>query len=491
MDIMRKHFFEPPPSLPQWRPDCPPALAGAITRMLAKEPEERWPSVEEAIGAMGAQSLGHDDPVRTQMIELAKSGIKPVARLPVPSSPAPVGRPSSPGTGPPAARQPAPAAPAAPRRGMSKALRWGAVLTVLAGVAVAARVALRPNRTTREPAPAVATDSVAAVAIRGTPDHLDVGGTVRLTATATGVRGDVMPAAPMRWSTSDSQVVRVTEEGVVTGLAVGSAFVTAASGGRHDSARVTVREPPMASLEVVPSAVRLGIRQSLQLTLFAADGRGHRSPVSEAAWSSGTPSVANVSGGGVVTALAPGVAMLTVSSGALRASVRVTVVIPAVASLAISPGTAQLRVGDSLRMRAAALDASGQQLTGRAVVWGSSDRTIVEMSPSGVITGVSPGSAGVTAMAEGVKSDRATIFVSAPAPPTPLAPATLQLLVVPYANVSIDGHGWGQRERLEQTLAAGIHRLRFEREGFATVDTSVTLNPNETRLVRIQMTRSR
>jgi hypothetical protein len=69
------------------------------------------------------------------------------------------------------------------------------------------------------------------------------------------------------------------------------------------------------------------------------------------------------------------------------------------------------------------------------------------------------------------------------------ATGVLQMLVTPWASVSIDGRAGLRRARGADTLVAGIpHRLHFARPGFATIDTTVTLRPGEQRLLEVQMT---
>jgi len=70
----------------------------------------------------------------------------------------------------------------------------------------------------------------------------------------------------------------------------------------------------------------------------------------------------------------------------------------------------------------------------------------------------------------------------------PQEPAVLQMLISPvWARVSIDGISRGSRARGVDTLQAGIHRLRFERAGYVTVDTTVNLRPGELLRLRVQM----
>ena len=80
MGIMLAHVNETPTEIMGVRPECPPALGGAVMRMLAKSPQARFPTMEDAVAAIGAIPLAHDDPVRTQLINLANTGGRLVQR---------------------------------------------------------------------------------------------------------------------------------------------------------------------------------------------------------------------------------------------------------------------------------------------------------------------------------------------------------------------------------------------------------------------------
>ena len=73
MAIMYSHFHDDPPSIRLMRPDCPEQLCDAVMRMLRKAPDERWPTMEDAVAAAGSRPLAPDDPTRTQLITLAKT----------------------------------------------------------------------------------------------------------------------------------------------------------------------------------------------------------------------------------------------------------------------------------------------------------------------------------------------------------------------------------------------------------------------------------
>ena len=93
------------------------------------------------------------------------------------------------------------------------------------------------------------------------------------------------------------------------------------------------------------------------------------------------------------------------------ASVTVTCAQPAVASVVVSPASATVPVGQTLQLTGTPEDANGNPLSGRTVGW-SSDNTAATVNGNGLVTGVAPGSATITAMSEG-KSGSASITVTA------------------------------------------------------------------------------
>jgi len=145
MALMYSHFHDAVPGLEQYRPDCPEPLRVALARMLEKDPAARWPSMEEAIAAMGARQLAHDDPTRSQLILLARSGTthKVVSQVQTPRSPIPLARK------PTGEATPVPVAP--PRAGRRA---WLVGAAGLAALGVSAALFLAPSKGTSPPAPA-------------------------------------------------------------------------------------------------------------------------------------------------------------------------------------------------------------------------------------------------------------------------------------------------------------------------------------------------
>jgi serine/threonine protein kinase len=93
-EIITQHLFKEPPDIRTARPDLPAEAAGAIVRMLAKEPEARFPDLDAAVAALGRPSADNVDQVRMQLTSIARSGEQKKLRLSVPMSPVPVTRKS-------------------------------------------------------------------------------------------------------------------------------------------------------------------------------------------------------------------------------------------------------------------------------------------------------------------------------------------------------------------------------------------------------------
>lgn len=138
-EIITQHLFEAPPDITTIVPDLPPHVNDVVKKMMAKDPNDRFPDLDTAIHALGAPpSKKEGDAVRTQMISLAKSGPQKKIRASVPMSPIPASKKPVPASatavepkGAKKSASPRPAAAPAPER--SGAPKWVALAaTVLA-----------------------------------------------------------------------------------------------------------------------------------------------------------------------------------------------------------------------------------------------------------------------------------------------------------------------------------------------------------------------
>ncbi len=72
-----------------------------------------------------------------------------------------------------------------------------------------------------------------------------------------------------------------------------------------------------------------------------------------------------------------------------------------VATVVVSPGSANIFTNATTQLTAETLDGSGNPMTGRQVTWSSSNSGVATVSDGGLVTGVGPGVATITATSEG------------------------------------------------------------------------------------------
>lgn len=238
-----------------------------------------------------------------------------------------------------------------------------------------------------------------------------VGQTAQLTATVKTASGTVISGAVVTWTIDNGSIASVSSNGLVTGLAVGKAAITATSGAAHARVPVTVAPVPANKVIVSPSSITLLVTQTSQFSAVVTDSLGNPLSGRAITWSSSRTAIATVSGSGLVTAVAPGVDTIKATSSGITGFGVVTVKLVPVASVQVTPSTAPLFVGDTVRLTATTYDSVGGVLTGRTITWSSAAPGIASVSATGLVTGVSPGGAVIKATSEG-QVGTATITVS-------------------------------------------------------------------------------
>lgn len=167
---------------------------------------------------------------------------------------------------------------------------------------------------------------------------------------------------------------------------------------------------PVATVEISPAEATLGPSETVQLAATAKDAGGTVLSDHDAEWSTSEAAVATVSETGMVTGVADGEAVITAVIEGKSGSAAITVQ-SAIASVEVTPPSGSILIGENLQLAATARDATGNPLSNRAVTWSSEPASVASVNSSGLVTGVQPGTATITASAEG-KSGTATITVA-------------------------------------------------------------------------------
>ncbi len=298
--------------------------------------------------------------------------------------------------------------------GVATVDREGTVRALAAGVTyVTAGAAHRSVTATVTVTPAPA----ARVGVSPATVSLVPGGTASLAATAEDAEGNPLAGRAVAWSTSAEGVATVSESGVVTAVAEGSATITATVDGKKATTAVKVKPGPDATaarIAVTPATDTLdaiGASTQLVATVYSATGSAMAGATSK--WSSLDAAIATVDAKGKVVAKAAGAARIVASSGTMSDTARV-VVRQVVAKVEVSPTSAKIESGATLRLGAKAKDANGYVIAGAAFEWTASNPAAVSVDGTGLVKGVAAGVSYVTA-ATGGKTATATLTVTAPA----------------------------------------------------------------------------
>jgi uncharacterized protein YjdB len=155
---------------------------------------------------------------------------------------------------------------------------------------------------------------------------INVGATTPLVARALDARGNEIMGRPFTFSSSNTSVASVNGSGVVTGVAAGTAMISATSDGRTGTAMVTVNGVggAIARIDLAPASASVPIGLTTQLTATAFDAANQ--PVSATfTYSTNAVAIASVSQTGLVTGIAVGAATITASAGGKTSTSQVTV----------------------------------------------------------------------------------------------------------------------------------------------------------------------
>jgi trimeric autotransporter adhesin len=166
---------------------------------------------------------------------------------------------------------------------------------------------------------------VASVVVSPPTVTVMTGGTTTLQATARSSSGATLDGRTVVWSSGDAAIATVSASGVVTGVAAGTAVISATVEGVTGTSTVTVAQPTIASVTVTPASPSLDLGATLQLTATARDAGGNEIQGHAVSWSSSDDSRVFVTSTGVVIALKRGSATVTATIAGVSGSTVVTV----------------------------------------------------------------------------------------------------------------------------------------------------------------------
>jgi hypothetical protein len=218
----------------------------------------------------------------------------------------------------------------------------------------------------------------------------------------------------IQWRASDTAVVRVGPTGIVSGLAPGRAEIVAVGYGQEGRVAVLVHREP-STLVVTPrpsaGAIQLPVRSVRRVTAIAEATDSTPIPEARVSWEvADTAIITYHVAKGELTGRALGTTTLTSRLYGFDPVVWTVQVIPG--TLGLDRRRVGIGLGERDSLRAVLLDEDGKPLGAASELkWSSDPADVVRASPGGVIDGLRPGRAVVTASAAWGKSATADVFV--------------------------------------------------------------------------------
>ena len=260
------------------------------------------------------------------------------------------------------------------------------------------------------PEQAQAPSPIAKVEVSPTTADVEVGQSLQFSAQAVDSAGKPVPGVHLSWFDGGGQGT-IDSMGRLTAGYRGTVLVTAVAsvaGSRPVFGRAEVRVMPEAAsrVELTPinGTLLVGSRLTLDGTAYSIHNDKRDDQIR---YSSSNPRVLQVTGDGLLRALAPGRAVITGQAGKAKSTLSVQVVRAELTRLEIQPAGAAVRTGDVVRFTASGRSATGKTVSGFHVRWSvEGGDGVAQIDEFGAFVAEKPGRYTVTASAGTQSADQ-------------------------------------------------------------------------------------
>lgn len=229
---------------------------------------------------------------------------------------------------------------------------------------------------------------------------LPVGESVTLSATGTYSDGTQSTVAGATWTSSDPTIVSLGGGGVITGVAPGTAVVTASSGFVSTNVSVTVTPATLSDIVIGPVISQLAVNQTQQLTATGKYSDGSMRDITSVATLTPTPGADATITNGLLTGVAAGAVTVAAKWGSVTNSTayNVNIVAKVLTGTVLAPAGAILQTTQTVTFTATQEFSDGSSAALGGVTWTSSNPAVATIDPgTGKATAAGVGSTTITA----------------------------------------------------------------------------------------------
>jgi sialate O-acetylesterase len=289
---------------------------------------------------------------------------------------------------------------------------------------------------------------VASVSVSPATALVSVGSTVQLSSS-------VLPADAtnkiVNWSSADTNIATVDANGLVTAKSAGTVRITATTqdGGKTSYADITVQTGAIAvtAVTINPTSASINIADSKQFSAIVSPLGASNKAV---AWSSDNEAVATVDVNGLVKAIAKGSANITATTqdGNFKATAVVSVAIP-LSGVSFNTTSGMVLIGTPLQLSPIFAPTNA---TNTAVTYSSNKNSVATVNSTGMVSGVSPGTAIITVTT--VEGSFKANFTATVYGQSLILPSVLSSNMVMQQDIQAALWGWGAPNETVQISAS-------------------------------------
>ena len=227
-----------------------------------------------------------------------------------------------------------------------------------------------------------------------------------------------------RFAGCSSAISRAIPRALVT---VSCMALVASCGGDSGTAPPVKPPQPVATIWFNRTTDSVEIQRTSTITASFFDATGNSVGAGSTAWSIGDSTIATISSAGAVSGIRVGTTTATLTADNVVRSLPVVVLPPAIATIIFPSTSFTVTEGDTLTIAAPRIvDRTGATVTGRTLSYSSTFANIT-VSPAGLVTALTAGSATVTATIDTAHTTLTVTILAAPIGRIKLIPSVLDM----------------------------------------------------------------